>query len=196
MHSIYNRNELSKSDNLDNYYYFDEIFSEEEINKILNIAEQIPQQQGIISDNTIDTSYRTSTIKWLSLNSDTKWLYDKLALLARTANKNTWNFNLIGFGENIQIAEYNSDTKGHYDWHMDLGENSSFRKLSISVQLSDPSEYDGGELHFLTGRNSKKAPLKKGTAILFPSYLLHKVTPTTRGVRKSLVVWISGQPFK
>lgn len=106
-----------------------------------------------------------------------------------------WKFNVIGFGEDIQISEYNEEDNGHYDWHMDVGELSPYRKISISVQLSDPKPYEGGDLLIFNSKNYKKLPNSKGTAILFPSYLLHKVTKVTKGTRKSLVIWITGKPF-
>jgi len=80
---------------------------------------------------------------------------------------------------------------------MDIGKGKySKRKISITVQLSDPDEYEGGDFEFLIGKEIIKLPRKKGCAIVFPSYFLHRVTPVTKGTRKSLVLWGSGQPFR
>ena len=100
------------------------------------------------------------------------------------------------FDENIQFTEYDSAYDGYYDWHIDTGgkELSSNRKLSMSVQLSDPSEYEGGELQVVKETNVLKK--NRGSAFIFPSYLLHRVTPVTKGTRYSLVCWISGHPFR
>ena len=77
-----------------------------------------------------------------------------------------------------------------------MGKNSNWRKISISVQLDDENDYMGGDLQFYTKQTLTNAPRKKGTVIMFPSYLLHRVTPVVKGVRHSLVTWISGPPFR
>ena len=95
----------------------------------------------------------------------------------------------------IQYSEYDAKYKGHFDWHIDIGEDGSNhfyeRKLSMSIQLSDYSEYKGGNLEIRNvelGMESKQ----KGTMIVFPSTKLHRVTPVTDGTRKALVAWIEG----
>ena len=70
------------------------------------------------------------------------------------------------------------------------------RKLSLSLQLTDPSQYEGCDLQFQGGRRIETAPRTRGALIAFPSYVLHRVTPITRGVRKSLVCWVSGPEFR
>lgn len=97
--------------------------------------------------------------------------------------------------EPLQYAEYHSYDNGGYDWHMDIGTGAAnCRKLSISVQLSDPSDYDGGDLEFW---GTGVADRDQGKLIAFPSYLLHRVAPVTRGVRRSLVAWaIGATPFR
>jgi PKHD-type hydroxylase len=100
---------------------------------------------------------------------------------------------LSGFQEPLQIAEYESG--GHYDWHVDIGADiTSGRKISASVQLSDGNGYEGGELEFLNV-DSMDFPRSLGSVIIFPSYLPHRVKPVTRGIRRSLVVWVHGNPF-
>jgi PKHD-type hydroxylase len=74
--------------------------------------------------------------------------------------------------------------------------NNSPRKLSMVLQLSDPSEYDGGDLEFYVQSEPIKAEKKKGIVYVFPSWVLHRVTPVTRGTRRSLVMWIAGPKFK
>jgi PKHD-type hydroxylase len=100
-------------------------------------------------------------------------------------------FNICAL-EPPQLAEY---TQGdEYIWHLDLGSQRLRRKLSASVQLSDSTDYDGGDLEFW---NTETAPRTQGTLIVFPSYLLHRVTPVTRGTRLSLVAWAIGEePFR
>ena len=188
-------NELNNSElDLTNYYYFEKYFNNEEINRILNIANNFKSLDGKVSTD-INKSYRSSKIKWLPENNDTKWIYNTLKILVKKANK-IWNFDLVGFGENIQIGEYSYHDNGHYDWHLDIGEDCNYRKISISVQLSDPNDYEGGELQFFTNRNIRTAPKNKGDVIIFPSYFLHRVTNVTKGKRRSLVLWVTGPPIK
>jgi PKHD-type hydroxylase len=80
---------------------------------------------------------------------------------------------------------------------MDIGHGSgSLRKISVVIQLSDPTEYEGGELQVMNGEEPYRVCNKeKGSLIMFPSFLLHRVTPVTKGCRRSLVLWISGPPF-
>ena len=95
------------------------------------------------------------------INEETKWLYNKIAKQVREANK-IWGFDIIGFGEDIQIGTYTAENTGHYDWHLDIGKDSNFRKISVSDQLSDPNDYQGGELQFYTKRKITIAPKEKG----------------------------------
>jgi PKHD-type hydroxylase len=74
--------------------------------------------------------------------------------------------------------------------------NSQIRKLSLTIQLSDPFSYNGGELHLFTGNEPTIIPKEQGKLISFPSYVLHEVTPVTKGERYSLVAWITGPQFK
>jgi PKHD-type hydroxylase len=198
MQSVYqNTDQLNQNNNLDltNYYYFKNYFSDEEINKIFQISKKYLVLDGKVS-TIVNNKYRSSKIKWLPNNTETKWLYDKIAKLVRKSNDKLWNFNIVGFGENIQIGEYIAEESGKYDWHLDMGKNTLYRKISVSVQLSDPDEYEGGNLEFFIKKDIIKAPKEKGTVILFPSYFLHRVTELTKGTRKSLVVWISGPPLR
>jgi PKHD-type hydroxylase len=112
-------------------------------------------------------------------------------------NREYYNFEITGLSEDLQYTEYEAEYEGYYDYHLDIGSGiESSRKLSITVQLSDESEYEGGELEFVTGCEKKHASKKQGDVIVFPSYLLHKVNPITRGKRCSLVTWIGGPPFR
>jgi PKHD-type hydroxylase len=133
------------------------------------------------------------------VNDETRFLYDKVVEYAKKANAAMWKFNITGIQDNLQVSEYRGSTQleeaGHYDWHMDVGAPSSTRKLSLSIQLSDEADYDGGDLEFMVHRSIIKAPRTKGTAIFFPSFITHRVTKVTRGTRRSLVFWFHGPPF-
>jgi predicted 2-oxoglutarate/Fe(II)-dependent dioxygenase YbiX len=97
--------------------------------------------------------------------------------------------------EPIQIFKY--DVGDHYMWHTDWSpHNNKKRKLSITIQLSDPSEYEGGEVEILDGPQSRTVTKDLGHATVFPSWAVHKVTPVTSGTRWALVAWATGKPFK
>jgi PKHD-type hydroxylase len=112
-------------------------------------------------------------------------------------NAQTFQYDLRGFSDNFQYAVYHGNSGGHYDWHIDMIPLArGDRKLSISLQLSDPSHYEGCDLQFIAGDGVQTAPRDRGTLIVFPSYIMHRVTPATAGTRKSLVVWAAGPKFR
>jgi len=192
-------NILESTDNLIDYYYFSNAFNDDEINLVKELSKKFPTISGNVSGN-IDKSYRNSEITWLPYDNDTKWLYDKCMNYLVKANSKKWNFHITNNKEHLQFTEYKGaltdDNQGHYDWHLDMGKNkASTRKISMSIQLSDESEYEGGDLEFMMSRTINKAPKTKGTIIFFPSYLLHRVTRVTSGTRNSLVSWFHGPRF-
>ena len=100
--------------------------------------------------------------------------------------------------ELIQVLRYDGSDKGFYDWHMDQGlrDATALRKLSLTIQLSNASLYEGGGLEMRLGREVDYMPREQGSGVLFPSFILHRVAPVTRGVRYSMVVWFTGcRPF-
>lgn len=114
-----------------------------------------------------------------------------------TANQSAgWGYSL-SIQEPTQIGRYKSADEGHYDWHMDshVPKDGIQRKLSVSILLSDPSEFEGGELQF-KGIEDRKILTKQGSIVVFPSFIEHKVTPVTKGVRYSAVTWASGPSFR
>jgi PKHD-type hydroxylase len=169
-----------------NYYYFTDAFTPEEILKIIEIGET---QQLTVSD------YRKSEISWINETEETAWLYEKIAYYAKIANKELWNFDIWDYQDQLQFTKYYGNG-GHYDWHVDLGPGISNRKLSCVLQLSSPEEYEGGVLQMNPGGNIMEVPKGLGTLCFFPSFLLHRVTPLSSGVRKSLVTWLCGANFR
>ena len=191
---------LKKNENLTNYYYYSKYLTNEEIEKIIEISKKYHVTDGNVSGN-VDYNYRKSKITWVPFNHETKFIYDKLIYLLKDANSKLWNFNITNLVDDVQISEYNDNLNtngeepGHYDWHMDFGTNVSTRKISVSVQLTDETDYEGGDLEFMIHRTIIKAPREKGTVIFFPSYITHRVTNIVKGTRKSLVFWFHGPPF-
>ena len=182
------------------FYYFDKGFSEEELDKISKMTNRLPFHGATTAAGEIDS--RKSKLKWIPQDEEWEWLYEKLMYFAKLANEEMWNFDLTSAPESIQYTEYHGTDQGEYGWHQDIGPNElSARKISITVQLSDDNEYEGGELLFWMGGNSLEnnnitAPRGKGTVVLFPSYVVHAVKPVTKGIRKSFVLWLGGGHYK
>ncbi len=174
-----------------NYYYFENGFCEEDVNNVIELGNLHPKQTALTGANSKASDYRTSEIAWINDEVTYSWLFDKISDLAMIANNDMWNYDLWGYQDGLQYTIY-YDNGGHYDWHVDLGPGMSNRKLSCVIQLSDPEDYEGGELQMNTGSQIVSIPKKKGQVTFFSSFVLHRVTPVTRGVRKSLVAWISG----
>lgn len=181
-----------------NWYWFEHGFSIDEINKVHQLAEKFRWEDAVVlGSDSPKEEIRKSRIKWLmNTDRDAKWLYDKLLELVRISNSELWNFDLISSGESVQYTEYN-EGGGHYGYHADIGQGSaSHRKVSLVVQLSDPKDYEGGDFEILRGMNPEPLPKTQGAVILFPSYILHRVTPVTKGTRRSLVLWVGGSAFR
>ena len=122
-------------------------------------------------------------------------IFEKICFVSKELNQRYFNFDIFGAIEGIQFTTYQSPS-GNYGKHTDNGHGSTIRKLSISIQLSDPNSYIGGELCLYNNENPIIMPKKQGQVIMFPSYVLHEVKPVTKGERISLVVWLTGKQFK
>lgn len=190
---------VRKEYNLDfvDYVWYKNLFNEVEVKNILSLWDSnLVKEAEVNADNTRITrdDLRKSEVMFIA-PSGNEWVYDKLSAASIQANSNRYKFEITGFQTELQLASYGPQQ--FFEWHMDFGTgNVSNRKLSISVQLSDPDEYEGGELQFMINQNIFTATKEKGTAIIFPSFGLHRVTPVTKGVRKSIVGWISGPPYR
>jgi len=183
------------------------VFSKKESKWIIDKANEVLQwtdaqvyQRSV--DEEEDEGYvenRRARATGLDRNSDDwGWIYDRLLSVVNINNDESWR-ELIprnmssDLVEHIQIAEYDSDIKGHYNWHQDIGTEgeTSRRRLSVVVQLSNPLEYDGGDLQVRTTSTALTLSKEQGQIFIFPSYMLHRVTPTTKGIRYSLALWIN-----
>lgn len=180
--------------NQTNYYWFNKAFSDDEVDRIINGVKDLPNIKASIVGDVHDDSIRKSNIKWIPFSEEWDWLYEKIINQAKEANS-IWGFDIYHLIDNIQYTEYEGGG-GHYDWHLDIGPNISHRKISVVIQLSSPEEYDGGYLQFKFGGGDTTAPNSKGDVVMFPSFILHRVTPVNTGNRKSLVLWIGGEHYK
>jgi len=187
------------------YAYSNDVFTKDELKKIIEISTKISLVDGGVGDGAIGP--RVSKINHQKLNENNKWIFDRLNQLIVNVNMEFFDYDLIGY-DTYQYAEYHMEDAGHYDYHVDIvfnGQNIDTdavaiqtRKLSISLLLNESGvDFEGGEFYINSGGTINPiAELKVGTAILFPSFLLHKVAPVTKGIRKSLVVWVTGPKFR
>tara|TARA_A100001388_G_scaffold169789_1_gene126914 strand:- start:4160 stop:4801 length:642 start_codon:yes stop_codon:yes gene_type:complete len=212
--------------NISNYYWYFKSavpprICDEIIRHGLSQAETMARTGGYGDNNKELTKQEIKDIK-RKRNSDLVWLNDKwifkeLHPYVHLANKNAgWNFQW-DVSESCQFTKYKLNQ--YYDWHCDSWDkpyenpnnnqmNGKIRKLSMTCQLTDGSEYEGGELEFdfrnydphmrdeSKHRIQCKEILPKGSIIVFPSFVWHRVKPVTKGVRYSLVMWNLGYPFK
>jgi PKHD-type hydroxylase len=207
--------------NLNNYYwYFTGALSSKFCDEVVKYAKEKQEELALTGFLNPDKKlskkelqdlkkYRNSNIVWLN----DQWIYNEIYPYIHNANKSSgWNFQW-DWSESCQFTKY---AKGQfYDWHCDSWESpyentndknfyNKIRKLSVTVSLTDPSEYKGGELEFDFRNNVNGKPnirkckeiLPKGSICVFPSFVWHRVTPVTSGTRYSLVIWNIGHPFK
>ena len=194
----FNRSSSRDDVNYTDYYWFKNGFSKEELAIIESMTKELPFQDAVTGegDESKISEYRKSRIKWCPQNKQWRWVYSKLHDMIIQANNEMWKFDLSTMNEQIQYTEYYGTQEGGYNWHMDCGtEIQNQRKISVTVQLSDPSEYDNGDLQFNIGRQLT-APRVQGAAVIFPSFYLHRVTPVSKGTRKSFVLWVGGEPYR
>ena len=143
----------------------------------------------------LDSKKRITTISWIPFK-DMPEMYKDIEATMLKANNNHFGFEGMQLTETAQFTHYLEG--GFYDWHMDndvQGKHQQpVRKISMTLLLSDPATFEGGELEIMS--KGKTAKLKQGQAIFFASWLQHRVKPVTQGERKSLVMWFGGPPFK
>lgn len=137
-----------------------------------------------------DPKKRETLIHPIPHTDESQWLYELLVDRVSRYNFVGYEFDIAGIYIDLQLLEYPEG--GFYDWHLDIGPGeAAYRKLSVIVQLSDPKDYEGGEVIFNAG-TERSLPKDRGLIGVFPSYVLHKVTPITKGKRYALVCWCHG----
>lgn len=174
---------------------WEDVFTVEEIAKINAIGESLLPTDAKVGSG-LNKEYRRSKTSWIHLNDETEWIFSKIGGVVSSINGKFYGFDIFGFAEAIQYTIYTEDEQGCYDWHLDWGSNTSQRKLSVVVQLTDPNEYEGGNLEIMASKTPDVVDKAIGRAVVFPSFTLHRVTPVTKGTRKTLVAWICGNAFK
>ena len=175
------------------------LFTPEQCQKIIDAGRRQKPQQAQVGMNKpsggIDTKKRTTTISWLPFK-EMEPMYNDINQFIQKTNKNHFGFGDIKITEQAQFTEYPEG--GFYDWHMDTDVNMQYeppvRKISMTLLLSPEDQFEGGDLELMAP--GKRANIKQGHAIIFASFLNHRVAPVTKGVRQSLVMWFGGDPFK
>lgn len=171
------------------------LLRDEEIDNLVGRFEQTVREATLVGGQTASTVRRSQTA-WIPHDDEYKPLYDRFWKAAQQFNQQFFGFELTGIERGLQIARYDSENLGAYDWHTDFSPEAQARKLSISVQLSDTAAYEGGDLEFDFQSEITKAGRDRGLVIAFPSFLRHRVAPVTKGTRYSLVAWISGPRWR
>jgi len=184
------------------------VFTPAQCRRIVELGSSMPTDRAELHDDSrpddADPSVRRSATAWIPPDEHSEWIYHRLAGVGDRANR-SYGFDLTGFEEDLQFTTY--DRRGaHYTWHQDgLDGSVGHRKLSIVVQLSEPTDYDGAELEFLEvsedyDGDQRAAYLERssrqGAAVVFPSFEFHRVRPLRSGRRCSLVAWVGGPPFR
>jgi len=191
---------IDQTANQTNYYWFEQGFTPQELAMIEDQVSRLDFVRGVTQagDGLEESDYRRSSIKWVPFDDEFKWIYDKIGDMAYEANKEMFHFDIWSMPENIQYTEYYASEKGHYDWHMDCGmDELSQRKISVTVQLSESDDYTGGELQLWPGGTYPiQAPRGKGNVVIFPSFMMHRITPVLSGTRKSFVLWLGGGHYR
>jgi len=191
-----------------NYYYFKKIIPSKTCQKILKAGRKKITRQGYLYGGKMNKTARNCKVAWI----EEQWIYDILNPFIHTANKNAgWNFQW-DWNETSQFTIYKKGQ--YYGWHADQftsplkskskNIDGKTRKLSLTLQLTDKTKYEGGDFQFQWLKQDEnflhtetvKDAKDLGTIIVFPSFLWHRVLPVTKGKRESLVNWSVGRAFK
>lgn len=190
---------LLETDRISPFAYADNVFTPEECERFIEYGKNIGVETaatGSKESPIVNKSFRDSNIVFISPDAFTEYYYRKLTDVALQLNEMYFGFDLFSFGEGLQFTEY-KEPGGKYDFHVDRAYGIPTRKLSLVVQLSDPEEYEGGDLEMLVDWDRPiKLKRNRGAVLAFPSFIMHRVTPVTKGTRHSLVGWINGNSFK
>ena len=181
------------------------VLTPKQCDELIRIGQSEPKINatiGIDSKNTkLDERYRKSIISWIPFAKAVP-IYQVIRQWMEVTNNNYFGFNIVQLSEQGQYAEYSKN--GFYNWHMDsnieMANMPTVRKISMTLLLSDPKNFEGGDLELFCGETldseKNKFKLKQGYAVFFASFLLHRVMPVIKGNRKSLVMWFGGSPLR
>jgi PKHD-type hydroxylase len=181
-------------DHQEHYAWFERVFSPSECQTIIEFGVGNLKNAFLLGGRD-DSSKRNSRTHFLQPEPDTHWIFERLSGVITQGNDQFFGFDLVALSEGIQFTEYSGEG-AHYTWHVDKGYHYSPRKLSLTVQLSDPASYEGGDLELFYGIEPEPMGRTQGSVHMFASTMLHRVTPIVSGTRYSLVAWVTGPPFR
>lgn len=171
-------------------------FTPEEIDQITFLEKLQTFEKGMTgAAKSPNQKVRDSDIAWINPDQNSGWLFERAAGIISKANHDHFMYDIHGF-DNFQYTRYGPDQ--HYTWHWDLdfGWKDYERKISFVMMLSDPEDYEGGELEVCNNGNVEDTWVckpNKGDVVLFASWMPHRVRPVISGERKSLVTWVMGK---
>lgn len=192
---------------LPKYYVNNGFFTEGEVDTISSYCENLHLNQGaLFSGSDIYNTRNAKTAFIDKPDPNTQWIYDKLNNIIGFYNDTLFGFDLVGF-DYMQYAVY--DETGKHEFHMDIALdapqtisyqiNENMRKMTIVLMLNQQGvDFEGGDFQINRSeeRFAETVPMKKGSVLLLPSFILHRVTPVIRGLRKTLVCWVIGPKFR
>ena len=173
-------------------------FTAGECERIIATTAGAPADEALLVGRQRDHNLRQAELVWLDDVDSMGWVMDRLIELVRRSNRDLFDFDLRAFSESPQVASYQASNGGHFAWHSDIGDGpaASKRKLTVVLQLSRSSTYEGGDLEVMPSAHVVAASRTQGCVSVFPSFSLHHVTPVTSGVRHSLTLWAHGPAFR
>jgi PKHD-type hydroxylase len=183
-----------KPDRCENWAWNKDAFTPAELDAIINMGNAAELERASTFGSN-DPKVRDSFVQFLFPNEVTDWVFARLAGVIIGMNEAFFGFDLTAMEQGLQFTRYSAPGE-HYEWHIDRGMQTGTRKLSLTLQLSDPDTYEGGDLELWFGGEPIQASRERGMMTLFPSWAMHRVKPVTEGVRYSLVCWVSGPSFK
>lgn len=181
------------------WFYEKNVIDESTICKIENYLEGKELISNREMNDVYDKNIRSSEIYWMKEEGDEDELmpiYTDVTYKMRQINDCMWKYRVNGW-EPFQYSQYDESYSGHFNWHIDVHpkfnvDDPDPRKISFSVGLSNINDYDGGDFMIKIDRNEKVFKLDRGDVIAFPSWMLHKVSPVIKGLRRTLVGWGNG----
>ena len=183
---------------LNPFVVWENAFTPDELAAIIALGDRLRLEKAVLvygeGGSATDDPSRITRTAWLARTPETAWVYERMERVIRAVNAQVYRFDLTGFSDLFQYTVYHGEEGGHFDWHVDQIRQPAHRKLSASLQLSEPDRYDGCDLEIQGGMKPVAVPRARGALVVFPAYVLHRVTPIRSGTRKALVVWAAGPP--
>lgn len=187
----------------DSHAYWEGFLTDDQINRILAAPEWFNTEEakigGVSSGGSVNNGVRRTDVAWMNPNQGNRDIWAAFNDVIARVNATYFKFDLTGFYEPAQLTLYTGEDRAYYTWHTDADPKDikTTRKLSMVLMLSDTSEFEGGDLQIKTNSDDPiTLEQKRGRVWFFPSYVLHRVTPVTKGTRRTLVLWAGGPEFR